>query len=68
MSGKKRVDANERRRVLKTLVAAGSATALAGLAGRAVAAPRPESAAVVPSDAGYHETDHIRTYYSQARI
>jgi hypothetical protein len=53
--------------VLKTLVAAGGVTALAGMAGRAAAAPaeapRPE-----PKHTGYRETDHIRTYYSKARV
>jgi hypothetical protein len=67
MTGKTRVDGQERRRVLKTLVAAGGVTALAGVAGRATAAA-PVEAKPEPAQAGYRETDHIRTYYSKARI
>jgi hypothetical protein len=68
MSGKTMVDATERRRVLKTLVAAGSVTALAAVSGRAVAGPKVEVAEPAPEAKGYRETDHIRTYYSKARI
>lgn len=69
MSGKSMVDATGRRRVLKTLVAAGGVTALAAVSGRAVAGPR--NTAVerkAPVAHGYRETDHIRTYYSKARF
>lgn len=68
MSGKKMVDATERRRVLKTLVAAGGVTALAAVSGRAVAGPAATAAEPAPVERGYRETDHIRTYYSKARI
>lgn len=69
MIGKTSVDANERRRVLKTLVAAGGATALAAVSGKALAASPAESAAApAPVTPGYRETDHIRTYYAKARI
>jgi hypothetical protein len=68
MSGKLKVDATERRRVLKTLVAAGGVTALAAVSGRAVAGPRIEAAEPAPVASGYRETAHIRTYYSKARI
>lgn len=68
MSGKSTVDATERRRVLKTLVAAGGVTALAAVSGRAVAGPALKTAEPAPEASGYRETDHIRTYYSKARI
>lgn len=68
MSGKTKVDATERRRVLKTLVAAGSFTALAAVSGQAMAAPVATGLKKAPVDTGYRETDHIRTYYSKARI
>jgi hypothetical protein len=68
MSGKTIVDGTERRRVLKTLFAAGGVTALAAVSGRVVAAPATEIAKPAPAPSGYRETDHIRTYYSKARI
>jgi hypothetical protein len=68
MSGKTMVDGTERRRVLKTLVAAGGVTALAAVAGRAVAGPAAKTSEPAPVARGYHETDHVRTYYSKARI
>jgi hypothetical protein len=68
MSGKTMVDVTERRRVLKTLVAAGGVTALAAVSGRAVAAPAVKAAEPAPVASGYRETAHIRTYYSKARI
>jgi hypothetical protein len=68
MSGKTMVDATERRRVLKTLVAAGGVTALAAVSGRAVAGPAMKSAEPAPVTLGYRETAHIRTYYSKARF
>lgn len=68
MSGKTMVDATERRRVLKTLVAAGSVTALAAVSGRAVAGPAIKSAEPASVAHGYRETAHIRTYYSKARF
>jgi hypothetical protein len=68
MSGKSMVDATERRRVLKTLVAAGGVTALAAVSGRAVAGPVTTVVDKAPVANGYRETDHIRTYYSKARI
>ena len=68
MSGKTRVDATERRRVLKTLAAAGGFTALAAVSGRAVAGPATPVTETAPVAKGYQETDHIRTYYSKARI
>ena len=46
--------------VLGTLAAAGVGTAQA-----AAAPPQPEAPA--PKQSGYHETDHIRTYYATAR-
>lgn len=67
MSGKTMVDGTERRRVLKTLVAAGGFTALAAVSGRAVAGPVKTVADTTPVANGYRETDHIRTYYSKAR-
>lgn len=67
MSGKTIVDGTERRRVLKTLVAAGGFTALAAVSGRAVAGPVTTAADAAPVAKGYRETDHIRTYYSKAR-
>ena len=67
MSGKTIVDGTERRRVLKTLVAAGGFTALAAVSGRAVAGPVTTVADKAPVADGYRETDHIRTYYSKAR-
>jgi predicted phage tail protein len=68
MSGKTMVDGTERRRVLKTLFAAGGVTALAAVSGSAVAAPAMQVAKPAPETNGYRETDHIRTYYSKARI
>jgi hypothetical protein len=68
MSGKTMVDATERRRVLKTLVAAGSFTALAAVSGQAVAVPARSAAVKAPEPSGYRETDHIRTYYAKARF
>lgn len=68
MSGKSMVDATERRRVLKTLVAAGGVTALAAVSGRAVAGPVTSVAEKAPVARGYRETAHVRTYYSKARI
>jgi hypothetical protein len=68
MSGNTTVDATGRRRVLKTLFAAGSVTALAAVSGRAVAGPKVESAEPAPVASGYRETAHIRTYYSKARM
>jgi hypothetical protein len=68
MSGKTMVDATERRRVLKTLAAAGGFTALAAVSGRAVAGPVTTVVEKAPGAEGYRETDHIRTYYSKARI
>jgi hypothetical protein len=69
MSGKLKVDVTERRRVLKTLVAAGGVTALAAVSGRAVAGPAATTVAdTAPVAKGYRETDHIRTYYSKARF
>lgn len=68
MSGKTMVDASERRRVLKGLVAAGGFTALAAVSGRVVAAPVVKTERPVTAASGYRETDHIRTYYSKARI
>lgn len=68
MSGKVKVDASERRRVLKTLVAAGGVTALAAVSGQAVAGPAVAVKDTAPADTGYRETDHVRTYYSKARI
>lgn len=68
MSGKSIVDATERRRVLKTLVAAGGVTALAAVSGRAVAGPAAKVVDKAPVARGYRETDHIRTYYSKARF
>jgi hypothetical protein len=68
MSGKTMVDGTERRRVLKTLVAAGGVTALAAVAGRAAASPAAKPEESAPVARGYHETDHVRAYYSKARI
>jgi len=68
MSGNTKVDATERRRVLKTLAAAGGFTALAAVSGRAVAGPANTVTEKVTVANGYRETDHIRTYYSKARI
>lgn len=63
----RKVDSESRRRVLKGIVAAGGATALAAAAGRATAAPETQSpeAAARP---GYRETPHVRKYYDKARI
>lgn len=57
-----------RRRFLRAAGGAGALATLASVAGQSTAAPAaastPEVAAAAPS--GYHETEHIRTYYRTA--
>jgi hypothetical protein len=58
-----------RRTFLKTVVAAGGATAIGLGAGAAMAGvrdePQPESSA---EELGYRETRHIRDYYARAKF
>jgi hypothetical protein len=69
MSRKSRVDAGERRNFLKTLAAAGGATAAVAVGGRAaIAGPEGDRGPVAPKRSGYHETPHIRTYYEKAGL
>ncbi len=69
MSRKSRTNTEDRRAFLKRLAAAGGASAAVALAGRsAVAAPAEDAEPDKPVERGYHETPHIRTYYSKARL
>jgi hypothetical protein len=53
-------------------VVLGGASGLAGLAANAVTATETTRATTaddpVPANRGYHETDHIRTYYEKAEF
>jgi hypothetical protein len=61
-----------RRQFLRQLAIFGGAGGIGTLAARAVAATETEAAAdagvqtQTPSKRGYHETDHIRSYYAKA--
>jgi nitrous oxide reductase len=56
-----------RRRFLKTIAAAGGAAVAVAGAGSAVAAPQEAVAAEAPEGKlGYHETQHIKDYYTRA--
>ena len=69
MSRKSRTNTEDRRAFLKRLAAAGGASAAVAIAGRsAVAAPAEDVASDTAGERGYHETPHIRTYYSKARL
>ena len=68
MSRKSPTNTEDRRAFLKRLAVAGGATAVA-IAGRsAVAATTEDAATDKPSERGYHETPHIHTYYTKARL
>ena len=59
-----------RRKFLRAARGAGALGALAAIAARdanAAEVPVAEPAAPEPSSKGYHETEHIRKYYSTAR-
>ncbi len=69
MSRKSRTYTKGRRAFLKRLAAAGGASAAVAIAGRsAVAAPAEDTGPDTSGEQGYHETPHIRTYYSKARL
>lgn len=58
----------ERRGFLRAATGAGVLGTLAAAGvGTAQAAPVPQPQAPVAKQSGYHETDHIRTYYAKAR-
>ena len=69
MSHKPQSHTEQRRAFLKTMAVAGSATAAVVLTGRAaVASPEQDLSPEAAGNRGYHETPHIRTYYSKARL
>jgi len=58
-----------RRRFLQGLALVSGAGSLAAVSGGAGALPaEAEDEPTSPKQTGYHETDHIRTYYQKARI
>ncbi len=58
-----------RRRFLQGAALVTGATGLGVFAGGAWAGPEtPEERPGEPEPRGYHETDHIRTYYEKARL
>jgi nitrous oxide reductase len=58
-----------RRRFLQGLALVGGAGGLTAVTGAPLAGPaRPEEGDAAPAQSGYHETEHIRTYYRKARI
>jgi hypothetical protein len=65
-------DLSSRRGFLRQIVVLGGASGLAGLAVNAVTATETTRATTaddpVPANRGYHETDHIRTYYEKAEF
>lgn len=67
MTRQSRKSTEERRNFLKTLAAAGGATAAVAISGQA-AATEPDLAAEATEDRGYRETPHIRNYYRTAKL
>ena len=68
MTRKSRSKTEERRNFLKTLAAAGGATAAVAISGQAAASPEPDLASEATEDRGYRETPHIRKYYRSATL
>jgi len=68
MTRQAKTHSEERRNFLKTLAAAGGATAAVAISGQAAASPEPEPASEPTRDRGYHETPHIRHYYRTAKL
>ncbi len=62
------VDPKSRRGFLKELAATGGAVVAASVASPALAESVPEAPARSDEPDGYHETDHVRSYYDKARI
>ncbi len=57
-----------RRDFLKTLAAAGGATAAVAISGQAAASPEQAPASAANEERGYRETPHIRKYYRTAKL
>ncbi|GIU44969.1 twin-arginine translocation signal domain-containing protein [Shewanella algidipiscicola] len=63
---KKQASDMGRRQLLKALAVGSAAGAVATISGQAVAATPVETKESASGD-GYHETDHIRSYYASLR-
>jgi hypothetical protein len=67
MKSKSEPTPSSRRGFLRQIALLGSAGGLAALAVNAVErTPAPTADDPMPDNRGYHETDHIRTYYEKA--
>lgn len=63
---KKQASDMGRRQLLKALAVGSAAGAVATVSGQALAAS-PSVAPTTEKDEGYHETDHVRSYYASLR-
>ena len=63
-SKKKEVAQEDRRDFLKRSAVSAAAAGAVAVAGKAATADEP----VVPSGAGYRETDHVKAFYNSARF
>jgi len=68
MSRKSRTYTDDRRTFLKTLAAAGGATAVTLASRSAFASPEADASIEAAKPRGYRETAHISTYYRTARL
>ncbi len=68
MTRQSRTKTKGRRHFLKTLAAAGGATAAVAVSGQAAASPEQAPAPEAAEDRGYRETPHIRKYYRTAKL
>ena len=59
---------SSRRQFMKTLGVAGSAVAVASVAGEAAAEVVEQPAEQPAKSQGYQKTEHVRAYYDSARI
>ncbi len=57
-----------RRQFLKSMALTGGGVAVAATMGQAAAAPEVEVQQVTDTLEGYHETQHIRDYYTRAQF
>ena len=68
MTRQSRTKTEERRKFLKSLAAAGGATAAVAISGQAAASPELNPVSEPTEDKGYRETPHIRKYYRTAKL
>lgn len=57
-----------RRKFMKSMALTGGGVAVVATMGQATAAPVEAEASVEASASGYHETQHIRDYYTKAQF